>query len=81
MPCTVALMKKRHVNIQSQTGINFSFPKFEANSSLSRSLFCAYGSQIRRHNVLTGELVSVLDGHDDEVTDICISDKNQLQVS
>ncbi|CAB3987441.1 WD repeat-containing 75 [Paramuricea clavata] len=46
----------------------------------SKSLFCAYGSQIRRHNVLTGELVSVLDGHDDEVTDICISDKNQLQL-
>jgi WD40 repeat protein len=46
----------------------------------SRSLFCAYGSEIRRHNVSTGELVSVFDGHDDEVTDICISNKNQLQV-
>ena len=48
--------------------------------SLSRSLFCAYGSQIRRHNVSTGELVSVFDGHDDEVTGLCINEKNQLQV-
>ena len=47
---------------------------------LFRSLFCAYGSQIRRHNVSTGELVSLYDGHNDEVTDLGIIDKNHLQV-
>ncbi|XP_028415073.1 WD repeat-containing protein 75-like [Dendronephthya gigantea] len=46
----------------------------------SKSLFCAYGSQIRRHNVSTGELVSLYDGHSDEVTDLSIIDKNHLQL-
>ena len=46
-----------------------------------RFLFCSYGNQIRVYSVKTGELVSIFKGHTGEVSDLCLSERNPLQVN
>ncbi|XP_046846003.1 WD repeat-containing protein 75-like [Xenia sp. Carnegie-2017] len=63
--------------VRALSGTSISSVVFSKDS---KSLFCACGCQLKKYCVSTGELVSVYEGHNDQVTDLCINPNNQLQL-